>query len=240
MNTMSAVLRTDKSVLPLTDRAYHALRQALIRCEFEPGQRLRVEDLQRRFGLSSSPLREALNRLVQHGLVNSFENRGFRVAPITVEAINDLTRVRLLIETEALKDALKHGDDLWEGAVVATFHNLSLVEKRLADTALVLDENWSERHRAFHLSIYSACSSPILLGLVENLFDHAERFRLFSARHRKVVRSKGNEHKNIVDAVLARDQEQAVKLVQQHIRSTERNVSESLQSLSKDQLAVLA
>lgn len=230
MNTVTTAARAEQSALPLTDRAYHALRQALIRCEFEPGQRLRVEDLQRRFGLSSSPLREALNRLVQHGLVNSFENRGFRVAPITIEAMNDLTRVRILIETEALQDAIVHGDDQWEGAVVAAFHNLSLVEKRLTNSPLLLDENWSDRHRAFHLSIYSGCSSPMLIGLVENLFDHAERFRRYSARYRKAARSKGNEHKNIVDAVLARDSERAIKLVQEHIRTTQRNVSESLLS----------
>ncbi len=237
MDIAASVIRSDPPTLPLTDRAYHALRQALIRCEFEPGQRLRVEDLQRRFGLSSSPLREALNRLVQHGLVKSFENRGFRVAPITVEAINDLTRVRLLIEIEALQDALVHGDDHWEGAVVAAFHNLSLVEKRLTDSPLVLDENWSDRHRAFHLSIYSGCSSPLLIGLVENLFDHAERFRWYSARYRKAARSKGNEHKNIVEAVLARDAERAITLVQEHIRTTERNVSESL--LNQSHLATL-
>lgn len=214
--------------LPLADQAYNALRRSIIRCEFEPDQRLRVEELARRYGLSSSPLREALNRLVQQGLVKALENRGFRVAPISVETIADLTRVRLLVEPETLRDAIMHGDDRWEGAVVASFHGLSLIEKRLTDGPLVLDDNWADRHRAFHLSIYAGCTSPLLRGMVEGLFDQAERFRRFSARYRKATRTKGNEHQRIVNAVLARDVDTAVELVQQHIRSTERNVTESL------------
>lgn len=219
--------------VPLVEQAYQALKRSLIRCEFEPGQRLRVEELQQRYGLSSTPLREALNRLVQQGLVKALEHRGFRVAPISVEAIRDLTRVRLLVETETLRDAIAHGDDQWETGIVAAFHGLSMVEKRLPPGPAVLDDNWSERHRAFHLSTYAACSSPLLREMVEVLFDHAERFRRFSARHRKNDRPKNSEHQDILDAVIARDTERAVSLLQQHISATERNVTESLLALER-------
>ena len=138
-----------------------------------------------------------------------------------------------MIETETLQDALVHGSEEWEGRVVASFHGLSTVEKKLTEGPLVLDDKWSDRHRAFHLAIYSGASSPLLKMMVESLFDQAERYRRFSARFRKVERSKGTEHQRIVDAVLARDQEKASKLVQNHIRSTERNVTESLLSMEK-------
>jgi DNA-binding GntR family transcriptional regulator len=217
--------------VPLGEQAYQALKRSLIRCEFEPGQRLRVEELQQRYGLSSTPLREALNRLVEQGLVKALEHRGFRVAPISVDTIRDLTRVRLLIETEALRDAMAHGDDQWETGIVGAFHGLSVVEKRLPPGPAVLDDNWSERHRAFHLATYAACSSPLLREMVEVLFDHAERFRRFSARNRKTTRPKSTEHQDILDAVVARDQERAVSLLQAHIKATERNVTESLQEM---------
>ncbi len=231
--SVSAPATKDVDATPLGEQAYQALRQAIVRCEFEPDDRLRVEELSRKFGLSSSPLREALNRLVEQGLVRSLDNRGFRVAPISVEGIVDLTRVRLLIETEALRDALVHGSDDWEGQVVAAFHGLSMIEKRLSDGPLVLDDKWSERHRGFHLTIYAGCSSPLLKAMVESLFDQAERYRRFSARFRKAKRAKGAEHQRIVDAVVARDLDKATGLVQNHIRSTERNVTESLLAMDK-------
>lgn len=216
---------------PLVEQAYEALRRSLIHCEFEPGQRLRVEELQRRYGFSSSPLREALNRLVQQGLVRALEHRGFRVAPLTVDGIADLTRVRLLVETETLRDSIRHGDDRWEADLVAAFHALSLVEKRLGTGPLVLDEQWTSRHRAYHLAIYGACTSALLNEMVEGLFDQAERFRRFSARHRTTHRAKNSEHQRLFDAVLARDEVLSVALLEQHIRGTERNVTTSLRAM---------
>ena len=216
-----------------TDEAYSSLRSAIVKCEFEPGERLRVEELSHRFDVSSSPLREALNRLVEQGLVNAFENRGFRVAPLTVEGITDLTRMRLLIEVEALRDSMAHGDDRWEVALVAAAHALSLSEQRLASVAPVLDDNWSARHREFHMATYAACSSPLMAGLVVQLFDRAERYRRYSARFRKAPRHKSTEHQRLLNAILSRDQDKAAELLRQHISATERNVTAALLSANK-------
>jgi DNA-binding GntR family transcriptional regulator len=232
MNTVTRPNLRNQDV-PLVEQAYQALKQSLIRCEFDPGQRLRLEELQKRYGLSSSPLREALNRLVQQGFVKAPENRGFRVAPITVEAIKDLTRVRLLVETEALRDAMTHGDDNWETGIVAAFHGLNMVEKRMPPGPAVLNDGWTERHRTFHLSTYAGCSSPLLLELAMSLFDQSERFRRYSALHRKTTRPKGHEHEEIFEAVIARDQARATALLQQHLKSTEHNVTESLTEMQQ-------
>ncbi|WP_065950708.1 GntR family transcriptional regulator [Pseudomonas sp. 37 R 15] len=226
---MTTILTPDVlKTLPLVDQAYNALRKALIDCEFEPGDRLRVEELQRKFGFSSSPLREALNRLVRGGLINIVENRGFRVAPITVAAVKDLTRVRLLVEVEAMRDSITHGDDEWESRLVAAFHKLSIIEQRMGPEPGLVDSTWVNRHRAFHLSTYSACTSPLLLEMVEGLFDQAERFRIFSARNRNVNRAKSSEHENLYNAVLSRDGSKATELLTNHIRSTEKFCCEKL------------
>lgn len=218
----------DDSAAPLTERAYRELRQAIVRCEFAPGARLRVEELSRRFDVSSSPLREALNRLSEQGLVRALENRGFRVAPLTPEGVADLSRTRQLIEGEALRDAIAHGDDAWEAGMVAAAHALAKIEQRLGDEPRALDDDWSARHRAFHLSLYAACTSPLLLGLVDVLFDNAERYRRWSAQHRTTPRRKHGEHKRLLDSVLARDAEQAVTLLRRHIADTEKAVVASL------------
>jgi len=218
--------------VPLAERAYRRLRQAIVRCEFEPGQRLRVDELSKQYEISSSPLREALSRLSEQGLVKAFENRGFHVAPLSVQGIADLTRVRLLVECEALRDAMTNGSDAWEAGVVAAAHSLALVEQRLGDGPVVLDEAWSQRHRDFHLAIYAGCTSPMLRELVSALFDNAERYRQFSARHRKVERRKHSEHQRLMSAVLARNEEKALGLLRQHISATERNVTECLLNMA--------
>lgn len=214
--------------LPLAERAYRALRQAIVRGEFEPGARLRVEELGRRFSVSSSPLREALNRLSEQGLVRALENRGFRVAPLTAAGVSDLARVRTLVECEALRDAIAHGSDAWEAQVVAAGHALALAERRLGDQPRSLDDDWSARHRAFHLSLYAACTSPMLLDLADVLFDNAERYRRWAARWRQAPRHKHNEHQQLLKAALSRDVDRAVELLRLHISRTEQLVSAAL------------
>lgn len=222
--------------LPLAEHTYRELRQAIVRCEFAPGARLRVEELSQRFAVSSSPVREALNRLSEQGLVRTLENRGFRVAPLTAEGVSDVARVRLLVETEALRDAIRHGDDAWEATVVASAHALSLVERRLGDAPRALDEDWSARHRAFHLSLYAACTSPLLLEMVDVLFDNAERYRRWTAQHRVTPRRKNEEHQRLLGAVLARDADKAAELLRHHIGHTERLVASILNGLPADRL----
>jgi GntR family transcriptional regulator, carbon starvation induced regulator len=217
---MRAVKAPAESELPLAEHAYRELRMAILRCEYEPGDRLRVEELTQRFGVSSSPIREALNRLSQQGLVRTLENRGFRVAALTSEGVADVVRVRLLIEAEALRDSMAHGDDAWEASVVAAAHALALVERRLGDEPRALDDEWSARHRAYHMSLYSACTSSLLLEMVSLLFDRAEHYRRWSARYRQAPRSKNDEHQKLRTAVLARDTDKALELIRRHTSRT--------------------
>ena len=208
------------SELPLAEQVYRELRKAIVRGEFEPGDRLRVEELTRRFAASSSPVREALNRLAEQGMVRTIENRGFRVGHLTAEGVSDLVRVRVLVECEALRDAITHGDDAWEAGIVAAAHSLALVERRLGDGPRSLDDDWSARHRAFHLSLYSACESEILRDLVDVLFDRAEQYRRWAAKNRQAPRRKQDEHNKLVTAALARDADKAVELLRRHIART--------------------
>jgi GntR family transcriptional regulator, carbon starvation induced regulator len=215
--------------VPLAEQTYRQLRAAVVRCEYEPGERLRVEELTRRFGVSNSPVREALNRLSEQGLVRAIENRGFRVAPLTVDGVADLVRVRQLVEGEALRDSMAHGDDAWEASVVAAAHALSLAERRLGDEPRALDDAWSARHRDFHLSLYGACTSPLLLDMLGSLFDNAERYRRWSARYRQAPRRKNDEHQRLVGCVLSREADKAVELLRKHIGRTGQLVSAVLQ-----------
>jgi len=132
--------------------------------------------------------------------------------------------MRLMLDVQALQEAIEHGDDAWEAAIVAAFYRLDKVESRLPDGPVILDAEWSALHRDFHAALLAACPSQRQLAWSASLFDQAERYRRFSARHRKVARRKSTEHKKLMDATLRRDSATACALLADHIGGTLRNV----------------
>ena len=215
------------TVLPTTtisDQAFQALRNDVLCGVHSPETKLKMDALQSQYGFSSSPLREALNRLAQEGLVIADERRGFKVAPISPADMADITKMRLMLDLPALRESISLGGDDWEAELLAAYHRLSKIESRLPDGPVVLDAQWSQHHRAFHCALLAACASQRQLTLSTSLFDQAERYRQFSARNRLVLKRKDEEHKTLLNAVLCRDANQAVALLAEHIESTQRNV----------------
>ncbi|MFT4268650.1 MAG: FCD domain-containing protein [Xenophilus sp.] len=215
---------------PLVEQAFERLRHGVLTGEFPAGAKLKIDELQTSYGFSSSPLREALSRLAQEGLIRADERRGFRVASVSLEDLEDITRMRLLLDVLALRESITHGDDAWEGAVVAAYHRLERVESRLSDGPVILDDSWSQLHRGFHMALLAACPSERMRLWGASLFDQAERYRRYSARFRKAGRRKSNEHRKIMDATLRRDVGTACALLEEHILSTQRNVEAVLQA----------
>lgn len=215
----------------LSEQAFASLRRDVLQGEHAPGTKLKLDELQTRYGFSSSPLREALNRLAQEGLVRADERRGFRVAPISREDLADITRMRVMLDVPALRDSIGRGDDTWEATIVASFHRLDRIESRLSDGPTLLDDDWSLVHRGFHLSLLAACASPRQRAWSESLFDQAERYRRFSARNRQIARRKGDEHRRLMNATLKRDADTACALLEEHILSTQRNVNAALDKM---------
>ncbi|MBL8385217.1 MAG: FCD domain-containing protein [Burkholderiales bacterium] len=224
--------------MPLSELAYRTLRDRILRCEIEPGEKLKIDMLQREHGFSSSPLREALNRLVTEGLVQADERRGFRAATVSGDDLMDVTRLRLLLDVEALMESMRVGDDAWEARIVSAQHWLARIEERAAEaganTPLTLNAEWSVRHKDFHMALLSASASPKLLLMCSNLFDQAERYRRLSMRHRKEPRHKAAEHRRIMDAVLRRDHAAARSLLCDHISRTADNVLAALERLARE------
>ena len=229
MQSAAPVAETD---VPLSEVAYQTLRGKILRCEFEPGEKLKIDTLQREHGLSSSPLREALNRLVTEGLVRSDERRGFWAAPVSVADLRDVTRLRLMLDTEALEESMRRGGDDWDARIVSALHWLVKIEGRAEEaklnSPLTLNADWSVRHKAFHMALLSGCSSPKLLGLCSGLFDQAERYRRLSMRYRKEPRHKAAEHRRIMEAVIGRHKADALALLREHTTRTADNVEAAM------------
>lgn len=204
----------------LVEFAYETLRQDILRGILEPGQKLRVEVLKEEYGVGASTLREALSLLISDALVTSEGQKGFRVTPISFTDIQDITDMRKMMETRALRDSIRLGDDEWEATLVAAYHRLSKVEERIYDDPKGLSADWEKRNQDFHEALISACPSQWLRHFRGILYHQSERYRRLALAGRAVPRNVHEEHKAIFEAAMARDVEAACRLTEDHIDRT--------------------
>lgn len=126
----------------------------------------------------------------------------------------------MLLETEALRQAITLGDDAWEAALVAAFHRLSRAEQKLADHDIATTEEWEARNRAFHEALIAACPSRWIRHFQHILYQQSERYRRISLFHQPIARDIHAEHQGIFDATLARDATRATSILTEHILRT--------------------
>jgi DNA-binding GntR family transcriptional regulator len=204
----------------MTQGAYESLRADLLACRILPGKRLKIQELCTQFSVSLGAIREALSRLTSEGLVVAEPQRGFRAAPISAADLADLTMVRVEIETLCLERAIAYGDVGWEACLVAAAHRLSRTPERDLNDPARTNEDWAEAHSAFHLALVDGCGSPWLLHLHALLYAQSERYRRLSVPFAAKGRNVDKEHQAIVTATLARDAENATRLLAAHLEAT--------------------
>jgi GntR family transcriptional regulator, carbon starvation induced regulator len=210
----------DKHEVSLADRAYSLLRRDILDGVFDPGQPLRLEALKVRYGLSFSPIREALTRLSSDHLVVLSSLRGFRVAPVSLDEMWDLISTRVLIEREALRRSIAKGDDFWEAAIVAALHALRRSSERVSSDPAAHEE-LEHRHADFHSALIAGCGSPSLMKIAAKLYVQSERYRrptLF--RDNSSVRDVMGEHEVIMSATIGRRPAEALKALTDHYEKT--------------------
>jgi GntR family transcriptional regulator, carbon starvation induced regulator len=220
----------------LADLAYRQLRRDIIAGDLAPGSPLRLEALRSRYGLSFSPLREALNRLHAERLAVATPLRGFSVAPISVSEMWDAVEVRILIETDAIRRAIARGGDEWESEIVGTFHALNLQSARLKTMKRPYEMQAAEameaRHFEFHMALLGACASPRLLELARQFHAETQRYRQPTLIGQSIAQQSRDvvaEHEAIMAATLSRHPDKAAHLLAEHYRQTARIVQEGLQ-----------
>lgn len=219
---------TMESPTSLTHGAYAELRSELLACNFAPGEKLKIDDLCRRFAVGSSAVREALSRLASEGFVVSEPQRGFRVAPLSVDALRDLTDVRCSIEALCLRGAIEKGGLEWQSQVVAALHRLTHTPVWADKAARRYSNEYARAHETFHEVLAAGCGSPWLLHLRAVLFNHSARYRWFTGPLSKVDRDLDKEHREIAEAALARDSERAVTLMNAHLQLTAKIVLDAV------------
>ena len=204
----------------LAERAYLNLRQDVVCGKLAPGEKLRVEHLKDQYQVGASTLREALSLLVSDALVTAEGQRGFRVTPISLADLEDVTNTRVMLETEALRQSIRHGDVKWEAAVLASYQHLAQTESQTDGPQPPL---WERRNKTFHDALISAFDSPWSKYMLAILYRHAERYRNINWRLTAAHTAERNvhqEHESIYLAAINRQEARAALALESHIRLT--------------------
>lgn len=197
------------------EQAFRRIRGDIIAGALRPGQKLKLERLKSQYGVSVSTLREILNRLTTEDLVVAEGQRGFEVAPASIDNLREVGDLRLVLENHALALSFSAGDLDWEADVVAAHHKLSSIEKQLLAGDADRTQQWINYDFAFHHAMIAACGSKSLLAIHQSIFDRFMRYHMLAQSFRGGGVS--DDHRELFQLALARDIEGAQAKLASHI-----------------------
>jgi DNA-binding GntR family transcriptional regulator len=202
----------------LPDRVYKKLKRQILTCGVAPEHRLIESDLCSAFGVSRTPLREALNRLALEGLVVAAPVSGYAVAPLTIEDIRHLNEVRQAVEAEAAALAAERAteEDL---QAMESFATLKYKQGDRSTYVISL-----QRNRAFHLAVAHASRNPRLEALVASVLDQVQRAIYFGFDAAIDAKLATAEHFQLMAAIRSRSPRRARELNAAQIKNGERGM----------------
>lgn len=215
--------------LPLRDVVFNTLREAILRGELKPGERLMEIQLANKLGVSRTPIREAIRKLELEGLVLMIPRKGAEVAQITEKSLRDVLEVRRALENLAVQLACLRMSpqtlvDL--KAAARAFEEILGGE----DVTAV-----AEADVAFHDVIYMATDNQRLISLLNNLREQMYRYRVEYLKKKECHKQLLWEHQEIIRAIEAGEIDVATKITEQHIDNQVEAVSDALRHLEENQ-----
>jgi GntR family transcriptional regulator, carbon starvation induced regulator len=204
----------------LSERAAGLIEQDIIAGLLAPGARLGIHELVQRYEIGATPLREGMSRLISRGLIVGIGQRGFRVADVSRDDLLDITLTRTLVEVEAMRLAMAHGDDAWEAAILAALHQMRRHIERNENAFREGTPEFDRLHKGFHTALLAACGSRRLLAAHSDLYDQAYRYRRVMMGGVTSGKKFVAVHQRLAERVLARDFETARSLLESHLRTT--------------------
>ena len=193
---------------------YQSTRAQILDGTYPPGAPLRLNRLAEENEVSLIPVREALRLLESERFVISEINKGARVAPLSMQSLEDLYRVRTLVEVEALRLATDFMDPEFINSLDSTITEaVRKLEANEIEKGLIL-------HRAFHDSIYALSGSEWLCHMIEVLWAHSDRYIHLASLQQDFVCSVDDHHHAIIDCLLNKDVEGAAKSLARDLQGT--------------------
>jgi GntR family transcriptional regulator, rspAB operon transcriptional repressor len=207
----------------LRDSVYQTLRQAIIRCDFQPGQALREQALAEQYGVSRSPVREALLRLEQEDLVTVLPRHGYLIKPLGKQYLEDLFGLRMIVAPACAAEAAKADDaalrrlDAFRGGPANDMSTTTL----------------TDYDQGFHRLVAELAQNERLAGIERNLLEEFERVMAlaFKVHGETMVPEVVQEHDDVIDAMQAHESQIAHQCMTDHIAKARQRIVAGLKAL---------
>ena len=199
------------------EMAYEFIKHKIINCEMKPGSDISEEELVRALGSSRTPVREALMSLKQEGFVNIFPRKGSFVTEVTLKEIQDIFEIRVIIETQVAKMIC---GSISEKELIS-FRNKfeQLDESGYYHTA----KDYFELDLEFHKRIVKSTENSYLIEFMNKIYDKDYRIRVITTTLLKDEKKRNKEeHINIINSILEKDEEKIQESFVNHIENTKR------------------
>lgn len=197
--------------LPLRDVVFNTLRQAILRGELKPGERLMEIQLANKLGVSRTPIREAMRKLENEGLVLMVPRKGAEVAEITEKSLRDVLEVRRALEELSVQLACDK----------ITAEGIEELKAAAEEFEAVVDSDditvVAAKDVAFHDIIYAATDNPKLIQLLNNLREQMYRFRAEYLKRSEFHPKLLKEHQEIIEAIIEHQKNDAARIMCEHI-----------------------
>ncbi|MET9652219.1 GntR family transcriptional regulator [Streptomyces sp. JL2001] len=205
-----------------TDRVRDALRQAILDGALSPGRALVERELAELYGVSKTPVREALKQLQSTGLVEVNAYQGVSVRTPDDKLVRELYTARCAAEPEAVRLAAEE-----RGAVM-----YPAARRALAEAAALIGSGETQglgvANRRFHRELYIACGNSFLCGFLDQLQDLTAFVAGLGWRLRATFEEEAAEHEAILEAMEQGDADRAERLTRAHIRKAQRTLAGAL------------
>lgn len=208
--TDNLTLQAD-AYLPLRDVVFNTLREAILKGDLKPGERLMELQLASKLGVSRTPIREAIRMLEQEGLAVTIPRRGAEVARMTLKDMEDVLEIREVLDELAVKIACEKITD-------EQLKRLAEVNRQFESSMRTGDvKKIAEEDVAFHDVIYEATNNPKLVTMLNNLREQVYRYRVEYIKDPKNYPVLIREHEAILQGLKTRDVEQSVSAMHEHV-----------------------
>jgi DNA-binding GntR family transcriptional regulator len=205
---------------------YERIRSEILSCALRPGTQLQEKDLAEKYGVSKSPIRDALLRLQEQHLIEVLPRKGYRVTPISMTAIREMYEMRSILECSCVRRLIDHATD-------AELAALDAVAAAPQDSGVT---PWIQYNRVFHLALARASGNSRLTRATSEVIEQFDRLIYMNLSN--VLREAGNlqgfvdEHTAIVAAIRRRDKRAAVTLTREHVEASRELLLEQVGELA--------
>lgn len=222
---ISAPARAEGGNAPrLSDLAYEQIKRDIIRCALAPGEEVTEAKLALRLGLGKAPVRAALARLSQEGLVRPLARRGYLVPPVTLRDVQDIFQLRMLLEPAAARMAAGRVESERLRQLDAVCRAGYVPGDRESEAEFL------RANRDFHVTIAAATGNARLANTLAGLLDEMERLLHLGLALRNRTEEMQHEHKALVDALIRGDGDAAAEIAAEQVEAARKMVMDAILS----------